>query len=307
MEKTKEIWFFAPSIKHFDTEEFSNRPLPHFVPVSITGKACSLNCKHCERQILQTMFPATTPEQLIELAKNLKKRGCKGVLLSGGADKCGVVPLAKFTSAMSVLKKELGLLVTVHTGIVTEELAASLAEAGVDCAMLDIIGADETVREIYSLDVSAEIYRQSISNVVKHGVSAAPHIVIGLHYGRIIGEKKAIDFASEFQLASLVLVVLMPLQGTSMENIRVSSPQKVAEIIEYARKKIPHAPLLLGCARPSGKEKEILDKLAIDIGVDGIAYPADGTVAYAKQKGFIPRFSELCCSLIFLGPKASHL
>lgn len=307
MKEPKEIGFFAPSIKHFETDEFSNRLVPHFVPVSVTGGSCALNCKHCGRRILETMIPATTPERLVEVGGRLKERGCKGILISGGADKHGVVPLGRFASAISTLKKELGLLVTVHTGIVTEELASSLAEARVDCAMLDIIGADETVREIYSLDVGASAYYQSLVNVTKYGIPASPHIVIGLHYGKVLGEKKAIDFAAEFPLASLVLVVIMPLPGTDMENVQVASPVEIGEVIRYAREKMPRTALLLGCARPLGKEREIIDRLAIETGVDGIAYPSDGAVAFARERGLTPRFSELCCSLIFLGRDAPHM
>jgi len=302
-----EIWFFAPSIKHFQTDEFSNRSVPHFVPVSVTGSACALNCKHCGRRLLETMIPATTPERLLEVAGELKERGCKGILISGGADGRGVVPLTKFARAIARLKKEMGLLMAVHTGIVTEELAAALAQANIDCAMLDIIGADETVHEVYSLDVSARAYYQSLVNVTKYGIPASPHIVIGLHWGRILGEKRAIDWAAEFPLASLVLVVIMPLPGTEMENVQIASVSEIADVIRYARERLPDTALLLGCARPAGKEREIIDRLAIEIGVDGIAYPEDGTVAFAREKGRTPRFSELCCSLIFLGPAAPHL
>jgi hypothetical protein len=253
------------------------------------------------------MIPATTPERLLEVAGELKERGCKGILISGGADGRGVVPLVRFAGAIGRLKKEFGLLTAVHTGIVTKELASSLAQANIDCAMLDIIGADETVREVYSLDVGASAYYQSLANVTKYEIPASPHIVIGLHWGRVVGEKRAIDFAAEFPLASLVLVVVMPLPGTEMESIRPASSEEIGEVIRYARERMPDTALLLGCARPAGKEREIIDRLAIEIGVDGIAYPEDGTVAFAREKGLTPRFSELCCSLIFLGEDAPHM
>jgi len=36
---------------------------------------------------------------------------------------------------------------------------------------------------------------------------------------------------------------------------------------------------------------------AIDHGLNGIAYPAEGMVAYARQRGLEPSFYEYCCSL----------
>jgi uncharacterized radical SAM superfamily protein len=301
---TRPIRFFAPSIKHFEIESYCNSPEPYFVPVSITGNACALDCKHCGKKLLETMTSANTPEKLFNVAQNLAKRKSYGILVSGGADSNGVVPLGKFAPVMRQIREELGLHVAVHTGIVTPELAQALAEARVDSAMLDIIGDNDTIREIYSLDATVEDYRMSLENVTAMGIPASPHIVIGLHFGELRGEYKAVDIASKYPVASLVLVAFKPISDTDMEQSKVSTPEEIRDVIIYARKKLPDTLLLLGCARPGGKHQVQTDCYAIDAGVDGIAYPTEEAVQLAKSLGREIRWSEVCCSLIFNNPPA---
>jgi len=298
----RRIRFFAPSIKHFEIESYRNSPEPYFVPVSITGSACALNCKHCGRKLLETMTAATTPEKLFGMARNLAERGCYGMLLSGGADAKGVVRLERFVPAIRRITEELGLRVAVHTGIITPELARALAEANVHSAMLDIIGDDDTVREVYGLDATVEDYRGSLENITAVGVPASPHIVIGLHFGQLRGEYRAVDIAAAFPIASLVLVAFKPISGTEMAKSPVCTPEEVRDVIAYAREKLPETPILLGCARPGGEHQVKTDLYAIEAGVDGIAYPCEQAVKRARELGYEISFCDVCCSLIFDDP-----
>ena len=47
--------------------------------------------------------------------------------------------------------------------------------------------------------------------------------------------------------------------------------------------------------------KTELDQAAIDLGLNGIAYPADGAIEYARTRGLKPRLFEYCCSLTWTG------
>ncbi len=303
----KPMRFFAPSIKHYEIDCYRNSPEPFFVPVSITGSSCALNCKHCGRKLLETMTPAGTPEKLLALAQSLAKRGAYGMLVSGGADSLGVVPLEKFAPALRRIRQEMGLHVAVHTGIVTPGLARALAGAEVDCAMLDIIGDDNTIREIYGLGATVEDYRKSLTNIIEAGIPASPHIVIGLHYGEVRGEYRAVDIAAQYPLASLVLVAFMPIQGTQMASSGVPEPEEIRDVIAYAREKLPGCKILLGCARPGGEHRAKTDCYAIEAGVDGIAYPTEEAVRLAQSRGSEIFFSEVCCSLIFLETPSTKL
>jgi hypothetical protein len=46
-----------------------------------------------------------------------------------------------------------------------------------------------------------------------------------------------------------------------------------------------------------GRQKVDLDQAAVDLGLNGIAYPADGVIGYARSRGVQVRLHEACCSL----------
>jgi uncharacterized radical SAM superfamily protein len=53
--------------------------------------------------------------------------------------------------------------------------------------------------------------------------------------------------------------------------------------------------------------KRELDQAAIDLGLNGIAYPADGAIEYARSRGLRPRLFEYCCSLTWSEVQESGL
>jgi uncharacterized radical SAM superfamily protein len=204
----------------------------------------------------------------------------------------------EFIPTIKRAKDELGIDIVVHTGIVYPETAKALGEAGIDGAMLDIIGSDETLRQIYHLDKSVDIFDDSMSYLEDYGVPYMPHIIAGLHYGELIGEANAIKMIAKHEPNSVVVVAFMPLDRTPMQDITPASPMDIARVILATRLAIPEKPLILGCARPLGEHRRITDKLAIDAGVNGIAYPSDEGYEYAEEKGFTLSFADQCCSLI---------
>jgi uncharacterized radical SAM superfamily protein len=60
-------------------------------------------------------------------------------------------------------------------------------------------------------------------------------------------------------------------------------------------------PVLLGCARPFGPAKEAIDRLALEVGLDAIAYPAEGIVGQAERMGVSHEFEETCCAFFAPG------
>ncbi|PVX27096.1 MAG: radical SAM protein, partial [Candidatus Bathyarchaeum sp.] len=144
---TGQIRFYAPSFVYYKTDYFCSSPNA-FPTISVTGSSCALKCKHCYGKVLETMHSATTPEKLFDLCKNLKAKGAVGCLISGGCLPDGSVPLDPFMGSIKKIKKELGLTVFVHTGVVDFSTAKQLKDAGVNAALIDVIGSDETIREV---------------------------------------------------------------------------------------------------------------------------------------------------------------
>ena len=297
MHKQDRIIFYAPGIKRYETEEFAQKTPQNFLPISVTGRECTLNCDHCGCQLLRHMRAATTPEKLLETCRKAASTGTTGVLISGGCDKYGRVPLEGFFDAMREIKNSLGLKIFVHSGLVDNTQARGLSLSAVDAVLIDIIGSDQTIREVYHLDASVKDYETSLQALSQYRIPIMPHIVLGLHYGRLMGEKRALEIVSKSSLKALVIVILTPLLGTPMEDVAPPSVEAVADFFQEARSCMSSTPVILGCARPMGEYKRIVDRLAIDAGFDGIAFPAEGAVAYARSKGLKAVFMESCCGL----------
>ena len=294
-----DVYFFTPSLKHYETDELATPETARFVPISVTGADCSLMCDHCRAKILESMDHVKRPEDLLEMGRRLSERGVRGVLITGGSDPMGVVPLRPFADAMRKLKEDLGFTVIVHTGLIDEDDAKALAGAGVDAAMLDIIGSNETIKDVYHLDARVEDFEAALEHLTSHNVAVAPHVVIGIHYGTILGEWRALDLISRYPVASVVLVVLSPIPGTPMDGAPILAADDLKDLFTGARMRFPETPVLLGCARPEGKEKFGIDAAALEAGLNGIAFPAEGIVSLARELDLKPVFSDDCCALVF--------
>lgn len=295
------IEFYAPGLKRWETSEWTPTNAKRFLPISVTGQACALQCDHCSAKVLKGMISVKADENLYELAKRLKTEGTDGILVSGGSMKNGGVPLLWHLDDIARIREELGMRVVVHSGVVNPLTAEGLAKVGVDAVMLDIIGADETISDVYHLDLTTEDFERSLELLAEQELRIIPHIVLGMHYGRFLGEHNALDMISRYPVSTLIIVVLVPLVGTPMEQI---PPPPVDECVDFfgaARLAMPDTKINLGCGRPMGEVKVQLDQGAIDQGLNGIAYPADGAIGYAAAKGLRPDFYEYCCSLTWVG------
>lgn len=291
------IELYAPGLKRWSSSEWTPEKANRFLPVSVTGTACALQCDHCKTKVLEGMITVSKETDLYATAETLKAQGTEGILVSGGSTRRGGVPLLPHVDAMRRVREELGMRVVVHSGAVAPRLAAGLAEAGVDAVMLDIMGAEETIREVYHLDLRPEDFDRSLALLAERELRIIPHIVLGLHYGRFLGEWRALEMIAAHPVSTLILVVLTPLVGTPMGHLEPPPLEDCAAFFSTARMAMPDTKVNLGCGRPMGQMKIDLDRAAVDSGLNGIAYPADGIVAYARERGLTPSFHEYCCSM----------
>ncbi|MEM3478664.1 MAG: radical SAM protein [Candidatus Bathyarchaeia archaeon] len=297
----RKMYFYVPGFTYY--RYFKSSPTA-FPSISITGSFCSLNCDHCGGKILRTMISATTPSRLIEVCSSLKRNGAIGCLISGGCLPNGSVPIERFIDAISEVKRKLGLTIVMHTGLIDFETARRLKEAGVDAVSVDIIGSEETVREIYHLNASLDKYAETLKALKQSGIPFTPHVLVGLHYGEIRGEIKAVEMISKYEPSALIIIVFFPIRGTRMESVSPPSPETVAEIILRARFLMPNVPIALGCARPKGAHRSVTDVLAIESGVNAIAFPSIEAIERAKLLGLETKFSQTCCSQIHRDARA---
>ena len=299
--------FYAPGLKSWQTSEWKPTNPKRFLPVSVTGSSCALSCDHCQTKVLQGMISVKMGENLFDVAAKLKEQGSQGLLVSGGSTKTGGVPLERHLRHVPRIKEELGMTVIAHSGLVSPRLASALAESGVDAVMLDIIGADETIRDVYHLDLTVADFDRSLALLAEASLRIIPHIILGLHYGKFLGEYRALEMIAKYPVSTLIIVILTPLVSTPMEHVVPPSVEEVSTFFGDARLYMPDTRINLGCARPMGSIKAELDQAAIDLGLNGMAYPADGTIAYAASKGLEPKLFEWCCSMSWAGTEAEGL
>ncbi|MBI4775880.1 MAG: radical SAM protein [Deltaproteobacteria bacterium] len=295
---TATVSFFAPAFKRYDADGFSNVTRCGTSMVSVTGEWCALQCGHCAGGILKHARAATTPEKLMEQAHRLVQKGGDSILISGGSRPDGSVPLEPFVPTMRRIKEELGLKILVHTGLVNEASADALARAPIDCAMLDVVGDDRTIRQVLHLNASTDDFERALVLLEERRIPSAPHVVLGLGFGEVRGESVAFRMIRGKVISSLVLVLFRPTPHTPMSRCRPLDPEDAGRLFREARSLFPEVPVVLGCERPMGRHRDRTDLLAIEAGLDGIAFPSDSALRKAREDGLAVRYRTECCSMI---------
>ncbi len=265
--------------------------------VSLTGPRCGLMCDHCRGRLLETMLPAETPEALLSLAVEMKKKGKEGFLVSGGSAPDGSLPYPRFHEVIREIIDRTGLTVTVHAGYLDAGTARLLKKAGVRQALVDVIGDEQTARRVYHLERGTAPVWETLDALTEAGLEPVPHVVVGLDYGRITGEYRAVERLAAYRPRRLVTVVLTPLSGTPMKGLAVPPPEDVAGFLVVARGVLPEAWHHLGCARPTGLYRRRLDRLAVRAGINAMALPSDEALEEAERLGLETLWRKTCCSL----------
>jgi uncharacterized radical SAM superfamily protein len=294
----RSIRFSTPTFKEYESSELKGCGKNSFPAFSITAGGCALMCDHCQAKILEPMLPARTPQMLDEKVRQLvAEQDLQGFLLSGGSNKHNEIKYQRFYPVIEKLKHDFpDLQIAIHTALTDEAGALAMESAGVDTAMMDVIGAQETIREVYHLDRPVADFEATLAALTATSMNISPHIVIGLHYGRILGEANALDIVSRYPVEALVLVVIMPFYAKPGTFVTPDTGD-VGRIFLEARERLPDKQLLLGCARPPGMHKRITDAYAVMAGLDGIAFPADGAVSVSASIGRPYHQENACCSV----------
>jgi uncharacterized radical SAM superfamily protein len=264
--------------------------------LSITGGKCALECDHCQGKILSTMIDAQSTDQLVSQCRRLAAGGNYGVLISGGCNAEGRLPWDRFLPAIATIKRETALFISVHSGLIDDPTALRLKAVGVDQALIDVVGDDETFKSVYHLPFGVDRIEASMTALQRAAIPMVPHIVCGIHYGGMRGEKNAVAMISRFKVQQVAIVSLMTLPGTRMEKMRLPTPDAVADIIAEVRFATPQVPVSLGCARQRGNRR--LEVLAIEAGVNHLALPSEEAVEKAQSYGLDISYQETCCSVL---------
>ncbi|WP_017926702.1 radical SAM protein [Thioalkalivibrio sp. HL-Eb18] len=292
------VHFYTPTFKSYQSSELADCGKSAWPAMSITGGDCKLACDHCKAKILDPMIPVRTPEDLWAQVNNVIESGAQGMLLTGGSNHRNEVEYDPYYSTIRRIKDEFPeFRIALHTALVDDNIATSMEQAGIDAAMMDVIGAQDTITQVYHLRRSVDDFEQTLESLVNTNMKVVPHIVIGLHYGKLLGEWNALEMLARHLPDAVVLVVVMPFYAPASRPFETPDVHAVGRFFHDARERLGDTPLLLGCARPPGEAKSQIDSYAVMAGLSGIAHPAEGVVELAARLGKKVRVTPACCSI----------
>lgn len=292
------INFYTPTFKAYQTSEIKDCGKSAWPAISITGGDCKLQCDHCKAKILEPMLPARTPEALWRTVNELIEDGAQGMLLTGGSNHQNRVEYDSYYDTIRRIKDTFpDFKIAMHTALVDSDIALCMEQSGIDAAMMDVIGSQDTITQVYHLRKQVDDFEQTLACLVATNMKVVPHIVIGLHYGRLLGEWNALEMIQRHVPDAVVLVVVMPFYAPESRPFVTPDPHAVGRFFMDARQALPDTPLLLGCARPPGMAKYQIDSYAVMAGLNGIAHPSDGTVELAARLDRRVKLTPACCSI----------
>ena len=269
----------------------------NFPCVSLTGSRCQLNCKHCGGILLSRLIPTNPPEKLEQIALRLANNGAKGMLITGGCDTKGKVPTAAAAQSIKIVKQQTDLIVIAHTGFITPDEARALKDSGLDGIAFDVVGDAGTVQRVYGMDVTEDDYLKSLQAISDAGINIFPHVCVGLDFGKMCGELPALELIRHIKPTTVVITGLMPVAGTAMSSVK-PDPHDFAEVFCRAVELFPDIPITLGCAHSSGRDREMIERIALESGVFNIALPTRSFVKYAHAEGYVIEYFGTCCGVL---------
>lgn len=256
--------------------------------ISLTGSACALDCAHCGRHYLKAMGSLATAEQQAVAGEY------SSFLVSGGCDAAGRVPFAPHRDRLRSLRAA-GVRLNFHTGLVDAAAADALAGLA-DVVSFDFVVEEATIREVFGLPYRAGDYIAAYREL-RRVARVVPHITVGVRGGVISGEYASLERLAELGADAVTFNVLRPTPGTRYAQCQPPAPSEVAAVLARARQLLPTTPLYLGCMRPGGAHRAMLDELALRAGVQRIVQPHRSTAQIAARLGLTIERREECCSL----------
>lgn len=275
--------------EHFPNEIMFDYPI-HTESITLTGLSCALNCAHCGGLYLKGM--RNIEEIRIHGAMN-STFPFHSALVSGGYTSDGKVPFTEHLDFLRKLKK--GVRLNFHVGLLNDDEILLLKDLA-DVVSFDFVADKDTIKEVYGLEQGPEDYRR-VYLALRSIVPVMPHVTLGLRGGEWCGEEKALDILQELGFDGLIFNIFIPTPGTSYASRQALPVEEVIRFLAQARIRFPNIPLTLGCMRPKGKYRIVLDEAAVALGINRLVIPSQGARRLAEKIGLRVIRGEECCAL----------
>ena len=315
----KKVKFAVPGFKVYISRHYRNRP-NSFLNISLTGHNCELMCSHCRALLLKDMIDIDScnvtksssgqnpdNEDLYEknrIIKILEKYGSnnvRGLLISGGFDKDGKLPLNdRIFGEIRQTREKFGenIRIFLHLGFASPEVAKAVYECRIDGVLVNVFSDSHVIGKVYNLkDCTPEMFYNNVRFLKESGLNVSPHLIIGLSDNGIAGEYESLKAISEIGVNSVVFAIAKRItKYQEFKDLKIKA-QDIVSLYEYARELMPDTLVTLGCARPPGEESEKMEIELLNRGINTIAFPSEKTVDFAIKNGIEFAFTEQCCAI----------
>ena len=207
---------------------------------------CQENCAFCAQSAHHQSSPPTYPlksrEELIDGARQAQEEGshCYGIVTSGTQPEAGD-EFNTILSAISEIRDRFDIEPSASLGLLTEDLAQSLADAGCVTYHHNL----ETARSFFPKICTTHDYEEDVKTV-KLAKAAGMKVCCGGIFGLGESDEQRVELAEtlcELDVDSVPLNFLNPIQGTPLENHQSLSPMDCVRAITMFRYFLPNKPI----------------------------------------------------------------
>ena len=242
---------------------------------------------------MRNMVPAVTPDDLLSEALRIKENGGTGMLISGGCDAFGKVPVLSFTEVLGRISG-MGLEINMHAGFLTHDEAKELVNAGVRRFSVDVHQDPDVIRNVLHLndngrtEESVRRYESTIENITDAGGRVIPHVTSG--FGKDL--ELSGQLLKRMNIKNAVVLALVPTPGamTDITPSRETVLRDIGILLDMGLN------VTLGCMR--SRNYGDLETECLKMGVRHIANPSQRTVEWARDNNIEFEISEKCCCML---------
>ena len=249
----------------YDLFRAATRVKEHFVGnevhlcsiINAKSGRCAENCAFCAQSAHHTtdapVYPLVHEDQMVECAKTAETNGsaCFGIITSGTTVKGQ--ELEQILAALRRIRKETTILPSCSLGIIDEETALKLKDAGMDTYHHNL----ETAESFFPNICTTHEYREDVETVravKKAGVKVCSGGIFGL--GENAAQRVEMAFTlKELDVDSVPMNFLNPIEGTRLEGASLISAMECLKTIAVYRLILPEKRITI-CG---GREKNLRD------------------------------------------------
>ncbi|TGU72668.1 biotin synthase BioB [Geomonas terrae] len=249
----------------YDLFRAATRVKEHFVGnevhlcsiINAKSGRCAENCAFCAQSSHHTtdapVYPLVQEDQMVECAKTAETNGsaCFGIITSGTTVKGQ--ELEQILAALRRIRKETTILPSCSLGIIDEETALKLKDAGMDTYHHNLETAESFFPNICTTHAYSEDV-ETVRAVKKAGVKVCSGGIFGM--GESAAQRVEMAFTlKELDVDSVPMNFLNPIDGTRLEGAALISAMECLKTIAVYRLILPEKRITI-CG---GREKNLRD------------------------------------------------